>query len=289
MQVTVIHNPSAGDDDSNIDRLCAVMRANGHMPRAHCSKDGDLAAALAEPVDLVAAVGGDGTLAKMVAALPDRAVPVTLLPEGTANNIAASLGIAGPAEAIIAGWNRGRQQFLDVGRAVHGGQRCLALEGAGLGALAEAMERIEDAEVPSADRLAATCEAFRDILADAAPSSPRVMVDGAALPGDLLMVEVMTLGRVGPSLPLAPQAEPGDGLFDVVYLPVAARQAMLDWLEDPDAGPPPLAARRGARVELVVHDGVFRLGDSFIAADGQPVVLDVDPPPLTVLVPSSGS
>jgi diacylglycerol kinase family enzyme len=61
-----------------------------------CSKhDDSYKAALGKPWDLVAVAGGDGTVAKAARHMPDRNVPLALLPIGTANNVAHSLDLLG--------------------------------------------------------------------------------------------------------------------------------------------------------------------------------------------------
>ena len=57
------------------------------------------------PADLFIAAGGDGTVAEVIHEAAGTGVPVALLPIGTANNIARSLGIVGDAREII---DRGR-------------------------------------------------------------------------------------------------------------------------------------------------------------------------------------
>ena len=51
--------------------------------------------ALAQAEGLVVVAGGDGTVGKVIAQMPDRGVPVAILPLGSANNIARSFNVAG--------------------------------------------------------------------------------------------------------------------------------------------------------------------------------------------------
>ena len=49
--------------------------------------------------------GGDGTVGRVTRRMVGRGVPITVLPSGTANNIARSLGlIERPFEELIRGW-----------------------------------------------------------------------------------------------------------------------------------------------------------------------------------------
>ena len=80
------------------------------------------------------AAGGDGTVARAGRALAGRDMSLAILPLGTANNIASSLGISGtPAEAIAA-WRHQRVVRIDVGVIQHDGEsRFLESVGAGPG------------------------------------------------------------------------------------------------------------------------------------------------------------
>src|SRR4051812_14757978 len=89
MRVTLIYNPGAGDDDQpgagDLERL---VRAAGHEIACVSSKDAGWEAALDRPADVIAVAGGDGTVGRVARRLAGRNVPLTMLPMGTANNIA---------------------------------------------------------------------------------------------------------------------------------------------------------------------------------------------------------
>lgn len=93
MRATLIHNPTAGDGKVRREDLIDLLHKAGIVPFYQSSKIGELTAALAEPTDIVIVAGGDGTVAKVVTQMPDRSIPVAILPIGTANNIASSFGI----------------------------------------------------------------------------------------------------------------------------------------------------------------------------------------------------
>ena len=59
----------------------------------------------------------------------------------------------------------------------------------------------------------------------------QIQADGQDLSGDYFAVEVLNIRFVGPNLPLAPHAFPGDGKLDVVLLGKDDRQPLLDYLE----------------------------------------------------------
>ena len=84
----------------------------------YCStKDDDFSDQLHQPADLIVVAGGDGTVAKIVKNMPDRGVPIAIIPLGSANNIARSFGIAGTPHEIAESWDLHRYQPFQVGNA----------------------------------------------------------------------------------------------------------------------------------------------------------------------------
>ena len=89
MRVTLIYNPKAGETaNPEADELMAMIRRAGHNAEYASSKGKHFKSALEAAGDLVAVAGGDGTVAKVAKVLAGRGVPMTVLPTGTANNIA---------------------------------------------------------------------------------------------------------------------------------------------------------------------------------------------------------
>ena len=95
MRATLFHNPTAGGGKFTKKELMTALRLGGLEPRYVSTKSKRFKKELAEAEDLVVVAGGDGTVAKVIAQMPDRGVPVAILPLGSANNIARSFGVAG--------------------------------------------------------------------------------------------------------------------------------------------------------------------------------------------------
>jgi len=95
--------------------------------------------AIQTPADLFVAAGGDGTVAEVIHAAAGTGVPVALLPIGTANNIARTLGIVGDAREIIERWRHATPRPFDLGTIKAGGLAERFVEGVGGGIFAEAV------------------------------------------------------------------------------------------------------------------------------------------------------
>jgi diacylglycerol kinase (ATP) len=234
MRVTVIHNPSAGPARYGCEDLLDTIRGAGHEIVYRSTKARGWREVLDRPAelgDVVVAAGGDGTVDKVGVAMAGRGVPIAILPLGTANNIAASLGMSADVESLVAGWEGATARPFDVGL-VHGvPTRSRFLEAVGVGVFPDMM-----AAKKHEPRGASGCELERDVERIAGCSnveSPRywhVSLDGRDLSGEYLAVEVMNIPAIGPALSLAPSADPGDGLLDVVVVPTGARGELTEYL-----------------------------------------------------------
>src|SRR5438105_12816906 len=136
MRVLLIYNPRAGDGVySSLRELVDLIHAAGHEVRCRSSKDPLIASAFAEPADLVAVAGGDGTIVKVARLLRGRRTAIAPLPLGTANNISTALGLtAASLEDSILGWHGGRTVLFDLGvvRTPRGSRSFLESFGVGL-------------------------------------------------------------------------------------------------------------------------------------------------------------
>jgi diacylglycerol kinase family enzyme len=290
MRVTLIHNPSAGAGNTSADELRTALRRAG-VPASYCpADDPGLSAALRAPADLVVAAGGDGTVARVVTELPDRRIPITILPLGTANNIARTFGIAGEPSDLVAGWRHAAERRLDVGAAVGPWGRRRFVESVGLGALvAVTMELARAEKVPSTERAGRARSTLRRVLAVAEPLRLEITVGGQELEEDLLLLEAMNIAYAGSGLHLAPEADPGDRHLDLVCLAPGQRDAMLTWLDAAEpASAPPVSRRRGRELTLAWSDGPLQVDDDFPETTECRCTIELEPDPVRVLVPAVG-
>lgn len=260
MRVTIVHNPGSGEQVLSADDLIAAVRAEGHDVQYASTTDPQaVSRLLGQPGDLVAIVGGDGTMRNIGTRLIGSRVPVTLIPSGTANNIGRTLGISGTAQELISRWGDGRIVPFDTG-VVRGANRpCPLLEGMGFGPVAVAIAALS--QLTPAEASAAWTEAelrrdlkvMREVLADYPVHDCHVRLDGRDLSGEYILVATMNVRSVGPNVELAPDADVSDGLFDLVLAGDADRAAFRDYLTARLEGGRPrlsLPVHRGRRVEL---------------------------------------
>jgi diacylglycerol kinase family enzyme len=258
MRVVLVYNPKAGDG-LDVDRIVSLVERAGHIVEARSIKEDDWAHALAAEGDLVAIAGGDGTVCKVLIELAGTGRTATLLPVGTANNIAGSLGLeeVDPAR-LVQGWEGGRVVQCDVG-AVTGSERQPFVEATGGGLFAELLVRAETTERPdNEDKVAFGLRLLADLVPEAPAHEWRVLADARDLSGEFLAVEAMNVREVGPEVPVAPTADPTDGLFDLTLIGPEHRAALVAYVEarlaERRAELPQFDITRARRVELTAPD-----------------------------------
>ena len=243
---------SAGDDP--VKRIRAALRAHG-VDADIKSVDGGNAAKLAvaavkKGVKLVVAAGGDGTVDKVFKAMAGRSPPVAVLPLGSANNVARTLGISPdePAVAIARSWHDAGTGMYDIGEldAADGAVRFVECMGGGIfgAVLVRAGER--DEELTAEEKKGLGLDLLEAAIHDAPAYHWGLELDGEDLSGEFLAVEVMNVREIGPNVPLAPDADPGDGLLDLALVSAGHREGLAAYLRErePDHHIPPPAVRR---------------------------------------------
>jgi diacylglycerol kinase family enzyme len=233
VRVTLIHNPGAGRQAGDAAPLRRCLEACGHEARYRSVKDDGWKEALKEPADLVMVAGGDGTVARVARRMVGRGVPIALLPCGTANNIARSLGVVERSfEELVRGLEGARRVKLDIGTvsAPWGGQRFV--EGMGAGLFADLLGRASSVAPDAAKGSVETgLRRLRELAAHCEPMEIAASLDGRDISGRYLLIEALNLPYVGPNLHLAHESHPGDGELDVVVVGEAERDRLLHYLE----------------------------------------------------------
>ncbi|GAA4436511.1 YegS/Rv2252/BmrU family lipid kinase [Actinokineospora soli] len=177
-------------------------------------------------LDLVVVLGGDGSAHQGVQFCADHGVPLAVLPAGTGNDLVRALG--GPteplaaADAVVAALSRGATRELDLGR-VDGGPWFASVLCAGFDSAVN--ERVNRMRWPHGRRRYDLA-----IVAELARLRPRELVadtDEGRVELDAVLVAVGNTQYYGGGIPVCPDADPTDGLFDVTVVGDASRLDLL--------------------------------------------------------------
>ena len=272
MRIILMHNPAAGRGEHEAEDLMALLAKAGHEATYQSTKDDDFEKALARPTDLILAAGGDGTVGKVARHLVGRGGPLSVLPLGTANNLARTLGFIGSSEELIAQLKNGRRRSFDVGRATGPWGERYFFEGAGGGLLPDYLADV-DTMVKTAQRseplsqeeeITRHVSMLRRLLAKYTPGDWQLSVDGEDISDRYILFEAMNIRSVGPVLRLAPKAETADGHFDLVAVKEADRAHLKEYLEARLTKQPiefPIPARKFRHLRIVWEDSPLHFDD----------------------------
>ncbi|MCI0395344.1 MAG: diacylglycerol kinase family lipid kinase [Chloroflexi bacterium] len=219
MKATLIYNANSSALPTNKvawgELLDALEEAGYDAIYKATACEEDLDKVLVNVEGVVVAAGGDGTVRAVARRLLNKNVGLTPLPMGTANNICRALGLTGPPLDIIHGLRQFCKQAFDVGRVSCPGQDSIFLEGMGYGFFADALTTYRPEKGRNLFRVV---DSLLETLREYQPYYSRLTLDGQDISGDYLLVEVLNTAAIGPRLKFAPEANPGDGLFDVVRI-----------------------------------------------------------------------
>ena len=299
-----MHNPQAGKGDQpGRDDLLKLLRAAGHKVDYQSSKEKKWHKILKSPGDIVAVAGGDGTVGKVARRLIGSSTPITILPLGTANNIASTLGLSGrtPKE-LVAAWKIARCVHFDAGVAKGPWGTTHFIEGFGLGLFAEAMfqidgprkKKLERTEDPR-DEINSVLRMLKAQLSKLKSKDLTIRLDGKDLSGHYVLIEALNIQFIGPSLSLAPAADTQDGYLDVITIPRGKQALLSQYLSRRIKGETPklkLPSRRGRHLQIEWESSPVHIDDIRWPGDKQDVrirshaiTITVDPGALVFLTP----
>src|SRR4030095_182965 len=199
MRITLIHNPKAGDAKHGKKQLMAALAKAGHHAIYQSTKERGFKKALKQPADLVLAAGGDGTTAKVAYELVDSGIPLSVLPLGTANNLARARGFgASPEENLPRRQAGGAALREDYVRR----------------AKKDRKKHPKIKKLSKEQEMARHSALLRRMLHDYPARQWKIEIDGKDISGRYILWEAMNIHSVGPALYLAPRAATRDGRFD---------------------------------------------------------------------------
>src|SRR5215831_7099058 len=141
VRIALVHNSRAGHRVYSAGDLVRLLRQDGHEVEVFARDERGLRQAIAARPGVLVVSGGDGTVAGAAIALRASAIPMYILPTGTANNIARSVGAVGAIPPLVRRLaTHTRQTRLDVGRISSHEREAFFVEAVGAGFIGAALD-----------------------------------------------------------------------------------------------------------------------------------------------------
>ena len=270
MRIALLANPRSGAGEAaDVERLLA---AGGAEVETFTLDDREAAAA--DGFDRIAVAGGDGSIGCAAEVAGRAAVPLAVVPTGTANDFARALELPldpEPAARLAVASTRTRR--LDLGR-IDGERPFVNAVSAGLSPMAareaHGLKRLLGPLAYAAGALRAGL--FGQPIACEVRCDDRELFAGSAW-----QVTVGLTGAFGGGAEIA--ADPRDGLLDVVIVPTGSRLGLVVHAYGMRAGVVEeqrgVISGRGSEVEIETEGGGFNIDGEIV--DAPAVRLTIEP------------
>lgn len=271
MRAKLIFNPGAGQAGASPVQLMDIISAmqewklvpETFLVEAGCDQATMVQKALMDGIRMFVVCGGDGTIDVMAGALAGTKATLGIIPTGTKNNVALSLGIPVDIPQAIAILRNGQRMKVDLGLAVCGEIRQTFLEVCSVGLLSALFPAADDIQHGNLSRIGD----FLSTLAVSAPAGIHLVLDGKQeikTPGHVVLVS--NTRYIGPHFQVGNSSSITDGLLDVLLFADLSKMDLLGYAAQA-AG-----AGDGTEDERIQHYHVRRV--NILTDPAMPVMAD---------------
>jgi diacylglycerol kinase family enzyme len=234
MRAKLIFNPGSGavgESPVQLMDVISAMQAWKLVPEAFLVEPGcDLPAvvqnALEDGIRMFVVCGGDGTIDVMAGALAGTPATLGIIPTGTQNNVALSLGIPTDIPAAIAILRTGRRIKVDMGLAECGEIKRSFLEICSVGLLSALFPAADDILHGNLTRVGD----FLATLAATPPAEMHLILDGRQeIKTVCHVVLVSNMPYIGPHFQVGTPASINDGLLDMLLFADLSKMDLLGY------------------------------------------------------------
>ena len=228
MNLAVIINPFAGRRPSRwrADTLRSALGPLGIEVSVHVTgARGDaqrLAKELVPRADVLAVIGGDGTVHEVANGVMPHPIPIAVIPSGSGNDLASLVDCPKTPRDLAGVLERGWAAEFDV--LDFGDRFCVNSAGLGFEGL---VNRLSHGLARPAGRLRYAVALIKALGSMCCPDFTIVTSRGDEISGEQLLVSIGNGRRSGGAFHLTPQAFPDDGLIDVCIIEPMSRAKML--------------------------------------------------------------
>lgn len=235
MRAKLIFNPSAGAARTTPIEIVDViheMQTWNLVPEAYLVEPGGdlqgvVQVALAQGIRMFVVCGGDGTISAVARTLAGTRATLGIIPIGTQNNTALSLGIPSDIPAAIAILRTGKRIKVDVGMAACGNSNTPFLEACSVGLISDLFPSADDIQHGNLARVGD----FLKTLAASPPAEIHLLLDDKQEIQNLgHVVLVSNMPYIGFHYQLGSPASFKDGLLDVLFFADLSKLDLLGYI-----------------------------------------------------------
>jgi diacylglycerol kinase (ATP) len=234
MRAKLIFNPGSGVPGESPVQLMDVISAlqalkiepEAYLVEPGCDLQQVVQNALDDGIRMVVVCGGDGTINAIAEALAGTNATLGIIPIGTQNNVALSLGIPADIPAAIALIRNGRRIKVDMGLAECGEFSQPFLEVCSVGLMSTLFPSADDIQHGNLARIGD----FLAALVSSPPAEMHVVLDNK-LKIDTLChaILVSNMPYIGPHFKVGTLASINDGLLDVLLFAELTKLDLLSY------------------------------------------------------------
>jgi YegS/Rv2252/BmrU family lipid kinase len=288
----LIFNPNSGKHDGDsalrVAHIAASLRAHGIWAQIGiktCGKDarGLALEAAQSGWPLVVVAAGDGTIEDVASQLIGTSTVLGIIPLGTMNNVARSLGIPLEIDEACALIGMGTVRHIDMGRVFSSDnpkvEYFLEAAGVGLGSLATLAGQAAEKK-----RWHISFRALRKMAATKR-TSIRVQMDDVVVEAATSIVTVSNAPLMGRNLLVAPEAKMDDGYLDVAVYDGMGEIALVNHLKCAANGrPEKLQMYRARKVSIAADNALPANVDKVVLPQRRILEIEVIPRAVSVIV-----
>ena len=234
MRAKLIFNPDSGVSEASPVQLMDVIKAmqawklvpEAYLVEPGCDLPGIIQSALEDGIRMFVVCGGDGTVAITARALAGKHATLGIIPTGTRNNVALSLGIPLDIPAAIAILRTGRRIKVDMGLVTCGKIAQPFLEVCSVGLISALFSAADDIQRFKLGRVGD----FLATLATFPPAEMHLVLDGKQEINTICHAALISnMPYIGPHFQVSSLASPNDSLLDVLLFSDLSKLDLLGY------------------------------------------------------------
>jgi len=289
MSVRFLVNPSSGRGTgrANLDRI-RILASKLGAGLCVSRKVGDLAEqarrAAEDGVERLLVAGGDGTMHHAVQGLAGTSCALGVIPLGSGNDLAGTLGIPPDVDAAVERAVSGVVRRIDLARV----GETYSVSYAGVGFDSEVTRYANEMKILRGPLI--YFYAVIHTLVTFVPPRMRIVHDAGEFEGRVMFTVVSNLPRFGGGMRIAPEARIDDGLLDLVIVKEVPKPVLLSIFpkvyNGRHVGHPAVRIVRTRRAEITIDRTMTMYGGGEplrVVEAGEPVAVEVVPGGLGVV------